>query len=129
MDSKQAGTDILGRLVPMKAYEAASVYSEEKATLLRSLLSSVQVKDEELQYAGWGGEEAGKDNMDDLWVFFVFVFFFLTRQYMSSLNVGEMEALNVEPQLPGVVCMCVCIMVVCMCVCMHCCCVVHLGGF
>ena len=55
IDGKQAGTDILGRLVPMKAYEAASVYSEEKATLLRSLMSSVEAKDEELQYGGVGG--------------------------------------------------------------------------
>lgn len=48
-DSKNVGRDIFARLVPMRAYEAASVYSEEKAKLLRSVVSSVQEKDEELQ--------------------------------------------------------------------------------
>ena len=34
----------------MRAYEAASVYSEEKAKLLRSVVSSVQEKDDELEW-------------------------------------------------------------------------------
>lgn len=48
-DSKNLGTDILARLVPMRAYEASSVYSERKAELLRSVTSSVTEKDEELE--------------------------------------------------------------------------------
>ena len=48
-DPKSIGRDIFARLVPMRAYEAASVYSEEKAKLLRSVSSSVQDKDEELE--------------------------------------------------------------------------------
>ena len=48
-DPKNLGTDILSRLVPMQAYEASSVYSEEKAELLRSIASSVNEKDDELE--------------------------------------------------------------------------------
>ena len=48
-DPKNLGKDIFSRLVPMRAYEAASVYSEEKAKLLRSVLSSANEKDEELE--------------------------------------------------------------------------------
>lgn len=48
-DSKNLGTDIFSRLVPMRAYEASSVYSERKAELLRSITSSVGEKDEELE--------------------------------------------------------------------------------
>ena len=48
-DPKNLGTDILARLIPMRAHEAASVYSEDKAKLVRSLLSSVQDKDSELE--------------------------------------------------------------------------------
>ncbi len=48
-DSKKLGSDIFSRLVPMRAYEASSVYSERKAELLRSIASSVAEKDEELE--------------------------------------------------------------------------------
>ena len=48
-DSKNQGSDIFGRLVPMRAYEVSSVYSEQKAELLRSINSSVAEKDEELE--------------------------------------------------------------------------------
>lgn len=48
-DAKNLGTDIFARLVPMRAYEASSVYSERKAELLRSVTSSVSEKDEELE--------------------------------------------------------------------------------
>jgi len=49
VDPKSHGTDILARLVPMRAYEVASVFSEEAAKLQRSIVSSVQEKDEELE--------------------------------------------------------------------------------
>lgn len=62
VDRKTSGSDILARLVPMKAYEAASLFrwvwfigylylccSEEKAKILRSLASSVEEKDEDLK--------------------------------------------------------------------------------
>lgn len=69
VDRRIAGTDILARLIPMSAYEAASVYrygtgilishlhlhvlllisSEEKAKILRSITSSVEEKNEELE--------------------------------------------------------------------------------
>ena len=48
-DSKNLGSDIFGRLVPMRAYEASSVYSERKAEMLRSITSSISEKDEELE--------------------------------------------------------------------------------
>ena len=48
-DSKNLGSDIFSRLVPMRAYEASSVYSEHKAELLRSINSSVAEKDDELE--------------------------------------------------------------------------------
>ena len=48
-DPKNLGTDILARLIPMQAHEAASVFSEEKAKLLRSLTLSVQEKEEEVE--------------------------------------------------------------------------------
>ena len=74
-DPKNLGTDIFGRLVPMGAYEAASVFSEEKAKLLRSVVSSVTEKDEELE------------------------------QYLVSLNAGEIEKLKQDaPSLPGQSC-------------------------
>jgi tyrosine-protein phosphatase non-receptor type 23 len=47
-DPKIIGTDIFSRLVPMRAYEAASLYSEEQAKLMRSVVSSVDEKNEEL---------------------------------------------------------------------------------
>ena len=34
-DPEVSGPDIFGRIVPMEAHEAASLYSEEKAGLLR----------------------------------------------------------------------------------------------
>lgn len=48
-DRKATGSDIFARLIPMKAYEAASVFSEEKAKILRSILSSVDTKNDELE--------------------------------------------------------------------------------
>ena len=48
-DPRNLGTDVLARLVPMRAYEIASVYSEEAAKLQRSIVSSVQEKNEELE--------------------------------------------------------------------------------
>ena len=71
-DPKNLGTDIFSRLVPMGAYEAASVFSEEKAKLLRSVVSSVTEKDEELE------------------------------QYLISLNAGEIDKLHQDaPKIPG----------------------------
>ena len=49
-DPKNQGTDIFSRLIPMRAHEVASIYSEEKAKLMRSVMSSVEEKDEELEY-------------------------------------------------------------------------------
>ncbi|KAG8275889.1 Tyrosine-protein phosphatase non-receptor type 23 [Homalodisca vitripennis] len=47
-DPDIAGPDIFGRLVPMKAHEASSLYSEEKAKLLRKMGALMDEKDQEL---------------------------------------------------------------------------------
>uniref|UniRef100_T1HD61 BRO1 domain-containing protein n=1 Tax=Rhodnius prolixus TaxID=13249 RepID=T1HD61_RHOPR len=47
-DPEISGPDIFARLVPMKAHEASSLYSEEKAKLLRKISAMVDSKDEEL---------------------------------------------------------------------------------
>lgn len=48
-DPEISGPDIFARLVPMEAHEASSIYSEEKARLLRSVASRVEKKDEDLE--------------------------------------------------------------------------------
>lgn len=45
---KVSGPDIFGRLVPMGAHEASSMYSEEKAKLLRKIIGTVDIKDSQL---------------------------------------------------------------------------------
>ncbi|KAK4036584.1 hypothetical protein OUZ56_028630 [Daphnia magna] len=47
-DPEIAGQDIFHRLVPMEAHEASSLYSEEKAKLLRRVVGNVEEKDQEL---------------------------------------------------------------------------------
>ncbi|XP_014253355.1 tyrosine-protein phosphatase non-receptor type 23 [Cimex lectularius] len=47
-DQEISGTDIFSRLVPMRAHEASSLYSEEKAKLLRRISSLIDSKDEEI---------------------------------------------------------------------------------
>lgn len=48
-DPDISGPDIFARLVPMEAHEASSIYSEEKAQLLRTVTNRVENKDEELE--------------------------------------------------------------------------------
>lgn len=48
-DPDVSGPDIFGRLVPMEAHEASSVYSERKAELLRSTVAAVEQRDRELE--------------------------------------------------------------------------------
>ncbi|XP_064646276.1 tyrosine-protein phosphatase non-receptor type 23-like [Lineus longissimus] len=47
-DPEIAGQDIFSRLVPMEAHEASSMYSEEKAQLLRAVGNEIDDKNEEL---------------------------------------------------------------------------------
>lgn len=52
-DPEVTNEDIFHRLVPMKAHEASSLYSEEKSTLLRKVVARVEDKDNELnQFMG-----------------------------------------------------------------------------
>lgn len=48
-DSEVSGPDIFARIVPMKAHESSSLYSEEKAKLLRKIGATIDDKDEELE--------------------------------------------------------------------------------
>ncbi|KAG8194991.1 hypothetical protein JTE90_008169 [Oedothorax gibbosus] len=47
-DPEVCGPDIFARLVPMEAHETSSLYSEEKAKLLRSMVAKIEGKNEEL---------------------------------------------------------------------------------
>ena len=47
-DPEVSGPDIFGRIVPMEAHEAASLYSEEKVGLLRGIGDKVEDRDAEL---------------------------------------------------------------------------------
>ncbi|KAH8404540.1 hypothetical protein KR222_011850 [Zaprionus bogoriensis] len=47
-DEEFAGSDLFARLVPMKAHEASSMYSEEKAKLLRKYGALLEEKDTQL---------------------------------------------------------------------------------
>nr|XP_033334560.1 tyrosine-protein phosphatase non-receptor type 23 isoform X1 [Megalopta genalis] len=47
-DPEVSGPDIFARLVPMKVHEASSLYSEEKAKILRSIGSKIEDKDQQL---------------------------------------------------------------------------------
>uniref|UniRef100_A0A182WEQ7 Tyrosine-protein phosphatase non-receptor type 23 n=1 Tax=Anopheles minimus TaxID=112268 RepID=A0A182WEQ7_9DIPT len=49
IDPDAMGEDIFHRLVPMKAHESSSMYSEEKANLLRTIGSKLDGKEAELQ--------------------------------------------------------------------------------
>ncbi|XP_031849254.2 tyrosine-protein phosphatase non-receptor type protein myopic isoform X2 [Nomia melanderi] len=47
-DPEVSGPDIFARLVPMKVHEASSLYSEEKAKILRSVGGKIEDKDQQL---------------------------------------------------------------------------------
>ncbi|GFT54198.1 tyrosine-protein phosphatase non-receptor type 23 [Nephila pilipes] len=47
-DPDVSGPDIFARLVPMETHETSSLYSEEKAKILRSMVSKIEGKNEEL---------------------------------------------------------------------------------
>ncbi|XP_076632683.1 tyrosine-protein phosphatase non-receptor type protein myopic isoform X1 [Colletes latitarsis] len=47
-DPEVSGPDIFARLVPMKVHEASSLYSEEKAKILRSVGGKIDEKDQQL---------------------------------------------------------------------------------
>ncbi|XP_029156737.1 tyrosine-protein phosphatase non-receptor type 23 [Nylanderia fulva] len=47
-DPEVSGQDIFARLVPMKVHEASSLYSEEKAKILRSIGAKIEEKDQYL---------------------------------------------------------------------------------
>lgn len=63
-DAEILGEDIFKRLIPMKTHEASSLYSEEKAMILRSFGAKIEDKDVEL------------------------------NSYMSSLNMDSLNSLN-----------------------------------
>ncbi|KAJ7424261.1 tyrosine-protein phosphatase non-receptor type 23 [Willisornis vidua] len=57
-DPAVTGPDIFAKLVPMAAHEASSLYSEEKAKLLRDVMAKIEAKNEVLEYvSGTGGAQ------------------------------------------------------------------------
>lgn len=69
-DIEVSGHDIFTRLVPMGAHEAASMYSEEKAKLLRSVVAMAETKNTEI------------------------------TEFMSSLQLDQLDIVNYEQRLP-----------------------------
>ncbi|PIK57805.1 putative tyrosine-protein phosphatase non-receptor type 23 [Apostichopus japonicus] len=67
-DESVAGPDVFRKLVPMEAHEASSMYSEEKAKLLRKVAGEIEEKDGELE------------------------------QYMSALQVEQLKLGDEEPE-------------------------------
>ncbi|VDP39426.1 unnamed protein product [Schistosoma margrebowiei] len=49
-DTEVRGPDIFQRLIPMNVLESASIYSEMKASLLRTLTGEVDIKEDELDH-------------------------------------------------------------------------------
>ncbi|XP_075992722.1 tyrosine-protein phosphatase non-receptor type protein myopic isoform X2 [Anticarsia gemmatalis] len=69
-DPEISGPDIFSRLVPMGAHEASSMYSEEKAKLLRHIVSQVEAKNTELM------------------------------EFMSSLQLDQLDVLDSDHKVP-----------------------------
>ncbi|KAI8428293.1 hypothetical protein MSG28_002499 [Choristoneura fumiferana] len=69
-DPQISGPDVFSRLIPIGAHEASSVYSEEKAKLLRQVTSQVDAKNTEL------------------------------IEFMSSLQLDQLEVLDSDQKIP-----------------------------
>ncbi|XP_072937126.1 uncharacterized protein mop [Epargyreus clarus] len=69
-DPEISGPDIFSRLVPIGAHEASSMYSEEKAKLLRHVVSQAEAKNTELM------------------------------EFMSSLQLDQLELLDSDQTIP-----------------------------
>ncbi|XP_038138369.1 tyrosine-protein phosphatase non-receptor type 23 [Cyprinodon tularosa] len=65
-DPSVTGPDLFSKLVPMAAHEASSLYSEEKAKLLRDIMAKIDGKNETLQQFmdSLGLEPESVDNLD-----------------------------------------------------------------
>ncbi|XP_047042446.1 tyrosine-protein phosphatase non-receptor type 23 [Helicoverpa zea] len=69
-DPEVSGTDVFSRLVPMMAHEASSVYSEEKAQMLRHIVGLVEAKNTEL------------------------------TEFMSSLQLDQLDVIESDQKVP-----------------------------
>uniref|UniRef100_A0A667YK29 Tyrosine-protein phosphatase non-receptor type 23 n=1 Tax=Myripristis murdjan TaxID=586833 RepID=A0A667YK29_9TELE len=65
-DPSVTGPDLFAKLVPMAAHEASSLYSEEKAKLLRDIMAKIDTKNETLEQFmdSLGLEPESVDNLD-----------------------------------------------------------------
>uniref|UniRef100_A0A3Q0RM09 Tyrosine-protein phosphatase non-receptor type 23 n=1 Tax=Amphilophus citrinellus TaxID=61819 RepID=A0A3Q0RM09_AMPCI len=65
-DPTVTGPDLFAKLVPMAAHEASSLYSEEKAKLLRDIMAKIESKNETLEQFmdSLGLEPESVDNLD-----------------------------------------------------------------
>ncbi|NXO01410.1 PTN23 phosphatase, partial [Rhinopomastus cyanomelas] len=64
-DPAVTGPDIFAKLVPMAAHEASSLYSEEKAKLLRDVMAKIEAKNEVLDQF-MDSMQLDPDNVDNL---------------------------------------------------------------
>ncbi|CAB3250605.1 unnamed protein product [Arctia plantaginis] len=69
-DPEVTGPDVFARLVPMGAHEASSMYSEEKAKLIRQIVGQVEAKNTEL------------------------------TEFMSSLQLDQLDVLDSDQKVP-----------------------------
>ncbi|CAG9134725.1 unnamed protein product [Plutella xylostella] len=69
-DPEVSGPDIFSRLIPMVAHEASSLYSEEKAKLLRQVVNQAESKNTEIM------------------------------EFMSSLQLDQLDVLDAEQRIP-----------------------------
>ncbi|KAL4712811.1 hypothetical protein ACJJTC_011881 [Scirpophaga incertulas] len=70
LDPEISGPDIFARLVPMGAHEASSMYSEEKAKLLRQIVGQTDIKNTEI------------------------------LEFMSSLQLEQLDVLDSDQKIP-----------------------------
>ncbi|KAM9806775.1 tyrosine-protein phosphatase non-receptor type 23 isoform 2-T2 [Syngnathus typhle] len=65
-DPSVTGPDLFAKLVPMVAHEAASLYSEEKAKMLRDIMAKIESKNDTLEQFmdSLGMEAESVDNLD-----------------------------------------------------------------
>ncbi|KAM4688535.1 tyrosine-protein phosphatase non-receptor type 23 [Discoglossus pictus] len=85
-DPAVTGPDIFSKLVPMAAHEASSLYSEEKAKLLREIMSKIEAKNEVLdQFTD--SLQLDPDTVDDLDLY----------SHISPALMEKCAALSVRP--------------------------------
>uniref|UniRef100_A0A8D3CTA9 Tyrosine-protein phosphatase non-receptor type 23 n=1 Tax=Scophthalmus maximus TaxID=52904 RepID=A0A8D3CTA9_SCOMX len=94
-DPSVTGPDLFAKLVPMAAHEASSLYSEEKAKLLRDVMVKIESKNETLEQFmdSLGLEPESVDNLD-------------MYSHIPPVLMEKCAALSVRPDTVKKVCFC-----------------------